>query len=58
MEGQTCFIEELESEVGIEEEGGKREAKNSQEELGWSRQVLGWQAEEQHRQKCQGRMAK
>ena len=58
MEGQTCFIEELESEVGIEEEDGKREAKNSQEELGWSRQVLGWQAEEQHRQKCQGRMAK
>ena len=26
--------------------------------VGWRTQVLEWQAEEQHRQKCQGRMAK
>lgn len=34
LEGQTRFIEELESEVGIEEEDGKKWAKNSQEECG------------------------
>ena len=26
--------------------------------VGWSTQVLEWQAGQQHRQKCQGRMAK
>ena len=53
-----CFIEELETEVDIEEEGGKRWAKKEREEDGLERAEMAYQAEEQYGQKRQGRMVK
>lgn len=34
------------------------ELKTHKRNVGWSTQVLKWQEEKQHGQKCQGRMAK